>query len=106
MQSAQKMDYVGEIDKEGKACGIGMQMIAKTEEIKFYGTFLNDQKHGIGKRKGYILTNSVLLGIYYTATRSVMSHWYKDQKGHAEITDKEVVDNVKTALDSLIQDQT
>ena len=42
--------YVGELDSENKACGVGelfRQENGKT--IMFSGTFLNDQKHGIGE---------------------------------------------------------
>ena len=54
-QWGREYDYEGEIDKKGKACGFGEA--ARTDKDKVYaGTFLNDMKHGLGKKFSSALT--------------------------------------------------
>ena len=36
------MDYKGELDLQGRACGVGYQLIAGTGEVKYFGTFMDD----------------------------------------------------------------
>ena len=41
------MVYKGEVDKSNKMCGQGI--LKKDDQVVYSGTFLNDQKHGVGK---------------------------------------------------------
>ena len=38
----EELDYEGEIDENGKACGVG-------QKGKYYGTFYNNQIQGLGE---------------------------------------------------------
>ena len=40
-------DYEGEIDSEGKACGEGVAIDREDPAHRSFGTFLNNERHGI-----------------------------------------------------------
>ena len=40
-------NYVGEIDKNGKACGYGTASSKEDARNKSFGTFYDDKEHGI-----------------------------------------------------------
>ena len=41
-------EYKGELDMEGKACGHGVAVHSKDPTIRYVGTWLDDEYHGIG----------------------------------------------------------
>ena len=44
------MIYKGEIHTNNNLpYGVGKYFIAETGELRFFGTFLNEMKHGVGK---------------------------------------------------------
>ena len=45
--NGRKYEYVGELDKEGNACGYGY--CQKSSVMKFEGTFLEGKAHGLSK---------------------------------------------------------
>ena len=44
-------DYLGDVDKDGKACGFGVATATNANGyvVKFEGTWLDDQPHGVVK---------------------------------------------------------
>ena len=40
-------DYEGEIDAEGKACGEGIAIDREDPAHRSFGTFMNNERHGI-----------------------------------------------------------
>ena len=41
------MKYVGEINKDGKACGKGVSIVANDPNWSYTGTYLNNMRHGL-----------------------------------------------------------
>ena len=54
-------EYTGEIDSEQEACGWGTIVLAETPDLKYEGTFLNNQKHGYCKLYFLYLRNSLAM---------------------------------------------
>ena len=40
-------DYTGEMDQDGKACGQGVAVFVNDKDMRYEGTFLDDQPHGL-----------------------------------------------------------
>ena len=44
-----RYNYTGEMDLQGRACGFGEARDCEFPDLVYHGTFLNDEKHGLGE---------------------------------------------------------